>query len=328
MNFHFHIGFSISRLDIFVNTESYRFPQRSCCLFTQNLDKCLNLWYIQTVTTDTILSRRFEMESRETWEKQLCMSGLRVTHARYEREHHCDAGDGAAYARIVVALQGCADIRSPGLHLHIDSGKAGVFYIPEGAQYHIIWSGSPQIEYVIFGITARTYDTENIERYDMQCIEGADMDLARSAAAEIVSLFAANDRVSRVRAIGVYYHFYAQLLPYLIPIHARQTHSAVTAAMAYIESHYAEDFTMETLASAVCVSESRLFHLFRESLSATPVQYRISVRIRHAAEAIRGGQMSFDEIALQCGFHSAAYLRTCFKRELGLTPGEYREMNK
>lgn len=268
------------------------------------------------------------MESRQTWEKQLCMSGLRVTHARYEQEHHCDAGDGAAYARIVVALHGCADIRAPGFHLHIDSKKAGVFYIPEGAQYHIIWNGSPQIEYVILGITARTYDTENIERYEMQCVEGADMELARSAAEEIVSLFASNDRISKVRAIGVYYHFYAELLPYLTPVQAKRTHSAVTAAIAYIESHYAEDFTMETLACAVCVSESRLFHLFREVLSATPVQYRMSVRIRHAAAAIRSGQLSFEEIALQCGFHSTAYLRTCFKRELGLTPGEYREMNR
>ncbi|MBE6657536.1 MAG: hypothetical protein E7604_03735 [Ruminococcaceae bacterium] len=51
------------------------------------------------------------------------MTGLRVTHARYEREHHCDAGDGAAYARIVVALQGCADIRAPGVHLRVDSAE-------------------------------------------------------------------------------------------------------------------------------------------------------------------------------------------------------------
>ena len=268
------------------------------------------------------------MESRQTWEKQLCMAGLRVTHAKYEREHHCDAGDGAAYARIVVALHGCADIRAPGFHLHIDAEQTGVFYIPEGAQYHIIWTGTPQIEYVIFGITSRSYDTENIERYEMQCIENADMNLARSAAKEIVSLFAMDDRVSRVRAIGVYYHFYAELLPHLIPIDAKRTHHAVMAAIAYIEEHYAEEFPMEVLAAAVCVSESRLFHLFRETLSVTPVQYRISVRIRHAAAAIRHGQQSFEEIAVQCGFHSTAYLRTCFKRELGLTPGEYREMNK
>lgn len=268
------------------------------------------------------------MESRQTWEKQLCMTGLRVTYARYEREHHCDAGDGAAYARIVVALQGSADIRAPGCQLHIDAQKNGVFYIPEGAQYHVIWSGTPQIEYVIFGITARSYDTENIERYEMQCIENADMNLARSAAKEIVSLFTSDDRVSRVRAIGVYYHFYAELLPHLIPIEEKRTHPAVSSAIAYIEEHYAEEFPMETLAAVACVSESRLFHLFRETLSVTPVQYRTSVRVRHAAAAIRHGQHSFDEIAMQCGFHSTAYLRTCFKRELGLTPGEYREMNK
>lgn len=267
------------------------------------------------------------MESRQTWEKQLCMTGLRVTHARYEREHHCDAGDGAAYARIVVALQGCADIRAPGVHLRVDSAVSGVFYIPEGAQYHIIWSGSPQIEYVIFGITARTYDTENMEQYEMQCIREVDMYHARTAAQEITALFAAGDRISRVRAIGVYYHFYASILPYLCPVQAKRAHHAVAGAIAYIEEHYAEDFPMEVLAASVCVSESRLFHLFREVLSATPVQYRTSVRVRHAAAAIRGGQTSFEEIAIQCGFHSAAYLRTCFKRELGLTPGEYREMN-
>jgi len=31
------------------------------------------------------------MEIRKTFEKKLCMSELRLTHARYEREHHCDS---------------------------------------------------------------------------------------------------------------------------------------------------------------------------------------------------------------------------------------------
>ena len=133
------------------------------------------------------------MESRQTWEKQLCMSGLRVTHACYEREHHCDAGDGADSARLVLALHGCADIRAPGVQLHVDSTVSGLFYIPEGSQYHIIWTGAPQIEYIIFGIRARQDDTENLVRYGMQSICPDNMDAIRAYARKIASLFASGN---------------------------------------------------------------------------------------------------------------------------------------
>lgn len=267
------------------------------------------------------------MELRRTWEKQLCITGLCVTHAQYDREHHCDAGDGAAYSRIVVALAGSADIRAPGFHLHIDSQGDGVFYIPEGAQYHIIWSGTPKIEYVILGMTARAYDG-GVERFDIQCVEQVDTPSVGELARQIVTLFSTEERASRIRAVGVFYELYAELLPRLHSARTKHMHGAVRAAVDYIEAHYAQDFSVDTLAGAVCVSASRLFHLFQDTLSVTPVQYRTSVRIRQAAAAIRAGEHSFEEIAVRCGFHSAAYLRTCFKREIGLTPGEYRELNR
>jgi len=266
------------------------------------------------------------MELRQTWKKELCMSELRVTHARYEREHHCDSGGGADSARLVVALKGEADIRTQGLCLHINAGDGGLFYIPEGAQYHIIWSGTPEIEYYIFGIIARKFDTDTVTRYDLQRIDGADIASIRAAAAEIVSLFDAGDSVSRVRAIAAYYTMYAEVLPYLRPVPQKRYHSAVSAAMAYIEAHYAEDFAMNTLAAAVCVSESRLYHLFREELRSTPVKYRCAVRIRCAARELLRGEMTLEEIAVRSGFHSAAYFREMFRRETGMTPAAYREL--
>ncbi|MBQ7982024.1 MAG: helix-turn-helix transcriptional regulator, partial [Clostridia bacterium] len=176
------------------------------------------------------------------------------------------------------------------------------------------------------GIIARKFDTDTVTRYELQRIDGADTAVIRAAAAEIAALFDAGDGVSRVRAIAAYYAMYAEVLPYLRPVPQKRYHTAVSAAMEYIEAHYAEDFSMDTLAAAVCVSESRLYHLFREELRSTPVKYRCAVRIRCAAKELRRGESTLEEIAVRNGFHSAAYFREMFRRETGMTPAAYREM--
>ena len=83
---------------------------------------------------------------------------------------------------------------------------------------------------------------------------------------------------------------------------------------------------MGTLAAAACISESRLFHLFREELGTTPVKFRNEIRAERAAQALRSGTASIDEIAMTHGFHSTVYFRETFKRVTGMTPSEYRTM--
>ena len=184
------------------------------------------------------------------------------------------------------------------------------------------------ISYYIFGIVSRSFDTENITRYAIQKIEGLDAVWLYDQFSGICCLFEAGDRISKVRAIGMYYAFYAEVLPHLKPIPSRHYHTAVMQAMEWIETHYAEDFSMDVLAQEICVSTSRLFHLFHSELDTTPVRYRCAVRVRHAAADLRSGSYSLEEIAERNGFHSSAYFREMFKRETELTPSEYTDMMK
>ncbi|MBR3998752.1 MAG: helix-turn-helix transcriptional regulator [Clostridia bacterium] len=100
----------------------------------------------------------------------------------------------------------------------------------------------------------------------------------------------------------------------------------LSAAMEYIEKHYGENFSMETLSGAMCLSESRLYHLFREELNTTPVKYRCSVRVRHAADDLRLGIYSTEETAFRNGFRSTAYFREAFRNVMGISVSEYRRM--
>ncbi len=266
------------------------------------------------------------MKKRITYEKKLCMSELHITHAVYESEHHCDGGLGADSARIVLCVQGSADIRGNGININAHQGE--LFYIPEGARYDIIWNGTPEIEYYIFHIFSRKYDTENIERYEMQMINSIDADYALGVFREVLELMENGSRVCKVKAVGLYYGFYAEVLPFLRTEAPKRCHAAVLTAVSYIESHFAEDTSARELAGIACVSESRLYHLFRKDLGTTPVAYRNDLRIRHAAAALRSGDESIDQISVNCGFHSAAYFREIFKRNTGFSPAKYRQMAK
>jgi AraC-like DNA-binding protein len=48
------------------------------------------------------------------------------------------------------------------------------------------------------------------------------------------------------------------------------------------------------------------------------------LRLRHAAILLSTTSESIGSIARRCGFTSVAYFSTCFRREHGLTPREYR----
>ncbi len=264
------------------------------------------------------------MEKRETYEKKLCMSELHVTHAIYENEHHCDSGPGADSSRIVLCVSGSASINTSNGSLHIDTGE--LFFIPEGAQYHVVWSGVPDIEYYIFHIHALVFDTENRDRFPIQKIVGVDYINAYQTYTNVYALMSSGDRISKIRAVGLYYAFYAEILPCLQNEPPKRYHAAVIAAMDYISKHYAEDFPMEALAVATCVSESRLFHLFREALGTTPVKYRNEIRVRYACAMIRAGDVSLDEVASRNGFHTTAYFREIFKKVTGISPSEFRAM--
>ena len=50
-------------------------------------------------------------------------------------------------------------------------------------------------------------------------------------------------------------------------------------------------------------------------------------KIRDAKRFLRYSDLSFGEIASSLAFSSQAYFQTVFKKENGMTPGDYRQMH-
>lgn len=104
-----------------------------------------------------------------------------------------------------------------------------------------------------------------------------------------------------------------------------QKDSQGEAFLRYFSEHYADpDCCAATMASAFGLSEKYLFSLFKERTGYSPASYLQQVRMGKAAELLKTTALTAQEISIQVGFLSFSTFHKAFKREYGMTPGQYR----
>lgn len=102
----------------------------------------------------------------------------------------------------------------------------------------------------------------------------------------------------------------------------------VTRAVQYIERNYCNDIRIENIASAVGISRSQLFRVFKDRFGMSVCRFLTQYRIGIAASLLRKSGMSIGEIAYSVGFFDQLYFSRVFKREKGVTPSDYIRQNR
>ncbi|MFR4350624.1 MAG: AraC family transcriptional regulator [Roseburia sp.] len=91
----------------------------------------------------------------------------------------------------------------------------------------------------------------------------------------------------------------------------------------YIEDHYAEDVSLDDLASIAGMNPKYFCRFFRQITLRTPIDYLNYYRIECAREQLAATDASITEVALGCGFNDISYFTKTFKKYMGLTPRQY-----
>ncbi|WP_313584718.1 response regulator transcription factor [Lacrimispora sp.] len=95
----------------------------------------------------------------------------------------------------------------------------------------------------------------------------------------------------------------------------------------YIEDNYSrEDFSFQDAANHVNLSVPHLSRMFRKEMGVTFIDYLTSVRIRKAIEFLHNGELKIYEIAELTGYANQHYFSNVFKKNLGVSPAEYRRL--
>lgn len=98
----------------------------------------------------------------------------------------------------------------------------------------------------------------------------------------------------------------------------------VAEALSFIDAHYLESITAREIAQSLHLQATYLHKLFKEHMHTTIGEYLNSLRLRHASTLLEETEQTLLEIALTCGFSSQQRFTELFRRNIGMTPAEYR----
>lgn len=93
----------------------------------------------------------------------------------------------------------------------------------------------------------------------------------------------------------------------------------------YIRDHYAEDLSLECIASSAQLNIHYLSRIFKEEMNVSVMEFLGLTRIQHARKMLETTHMSIKEIGKSVGYSDPNYFSRIFKKYANMTPTEYRE---
>jgi len=102
----------------------------------------------------------------------------------------------------------------------------------------------------------------------------------------------------------------------------------ITKIKTYIDNHYREQITLNTLASLAGMSPCALSHYFKNQSGSTISEVITDIRLGHAARELIDTAKNISEICFCCGFNNLSNFNKIFKARKGVTPKEFRQLYK
>ena len=84
------------------------------------------------------------------------------------------------------------------------------------------------------------------------------------------------------------------------------------------------NLSIDDIASDMCMSRSNLFRKVKQITGIGPNEYMRLARLKRAAELLQERRHSIADICMLVGFNSPSYFSSCFKKQYGCLPKDYK----
>ena len=98
----------------------------------------------------------------------------------------------------------------------------------------------------------------------------------------------------------------------------------IATAISFIRNHACDGISVQDVARVVRRSRKTLYRGFKEVVGRSPHEEILRVQLEHAKPLLVQTSKNLDTVARMSGFTTASYFNVAFKREVGMTPGAFR----
>lgn len=199
------------------------------------------------------------------------------------------------------------------------------------------WSASP-LEYIVLGIDGLMFSFENMmsvqEGISMQTVSGAvyKYNMQRNYVYAYLNIM-----LEEISHKEENYEAVCQnLLEVLLFCMLRNDNLSIikdkntalnrecTQIKNYLDANYAENITLDTLASLTHMNKYYMAHAFASYTGLSPINYLIQKRVQEGKSLLESTTLSIAQVSETLGFSSQSYFSQAFKKATGKTPIQYR----
>lgn len=107
-----------------------------------------------------------------------------------------------------------------------------------------------------------------------------------------------------------------------------RTSDPMQKALNYIERNLYKGTTLEETAEHAHISSCYLSRLFKKTLGINFITYMTRKRMEVAKDLLHGSDMPVNAISLELSYNDLNYFCKSFKKEVGMSPSEYRKQHR
>lgn len=251
--------------------------------------------------------------------EQNILSILRVTKGRIppsSLKRECRHSDCFVYV-----LTGEAEYFFDG-KLHI--AKPGtVIYLAHNSKYSI----NVTDENYTYIYTDFYFENEPNPAFENEIYATKGISMLKNAFENLHVLWNAGDYADKISCKSILYKVYAEVTKSCFSKYvSADRRKNMEEVVKYILDNLSDSELSITHLSTMCgVSEVHFRRLFSHIYRVSPIRFIVLARINRARELLLSEMCGISDVADMCGFGYQYYFSKVFKKETGMTPGEYRK---
>ncbi|MEH6442590.1 MAG: AraC family transcriptional regulator [Oceanospirillaceae bacterium] len=100
-------------------------------------------------------------------------------------------------------------------------------------------------------------------------------------------------------------------------------HNGLNAVVSHIKQNLAQNLNIDELCKLACMSRTKFFTKFKQSLGCTPKGFLYQLRLKQAATMLKGGK-NITTTCFATGYSNTSHFSRSFKAFYGMSPTQYK----